>query len=37
MFVDVFRALPPLAIILVVVFGLPNAGVTIPGLVVLWL
>jgi polar amino acid transport system permease protein len=36
-FVDVFRALPPLAIILVVFFGLPNVGVTIPGLVVLWL
>lgn len=36
-FVDVFRALPPLAIILVVFFGLPNVGVTLPSLVVLWL
>jgi polar amino acid transport system permease protein len=36
-FVDVFRALPPLAIILVVFFGLPNVGVALPSLVVLWL
>lgn len=36
-FVDVFRALPPLAIILVLFFGAPNVGVTLPSLVVLWL
>lgn len=36
-FVDMFRALPPLAIILVIFFGLPNIGVTLPSLVVLWL
>jgi polar amino acid transport system permease protein len=36
-FVDIFRALPPLAIILVVFFGLPNVGVVLPSLVVLWL
>lgn len=36
-FVDVFRALPPLVLILVVYFGLPNAGITIPSFAVLWL
>jgi len=36
-FVDVFRALPPLAIILVIFFGLPNVGVVLPSLVVLWI
>jgi len=36
-FVDVFRALPPLAIILVLFFGLPNIGIVLPSLVVLWL
>lgn len=36
-FVDVFRALPPLAIILIVYFGLPNVGILLPGFVVLWL
>lgn len=36
-FVDLFRSLPPLAIILVVYFGLPNLGIVMPSLVVLWL
>jgi polar amino acid transport system permease protein len=36
-FVDVFRSLPPLAIILVVFFGFPAVGIVLPGLVVLWL
>lgn len=36
-FVDLFRSLPPLAIILVVYFGLPNLGIVLPSLVVLWL
>ena len=36
-FVDIFRALPPLAIILVVFFGLPGVGIVLPSLVVLWL
>jgi polar amino acid transport system permease protein len=36
-FVDIFRALPPLAIILVVFFGLPGIGIVLPSLVVLWL
>lgn len=36
-FVDIFRALPPLAIILVIFFGLPNVGIVLPSLVVLWI
>ncbi len=35
--VDILRALPPLAIILVIYFGLPNVGVVLPSFVVLWL
>ena len=35
--VDVFRALPPLVIVLIVYFGLPNVGVSIPSFAVLWL
>jgi polar amino acid transport system permease protein len=35
--VDVFRALPPLVIILIIYFGLPNVGIVIPSFVVLWL
>ena len=31
-FVDMFRALPPLVIVLIVYFGLPNVGVSIPSL-----
>ena len=36
-FVDMFRALPPLVLILIVYFGLPNIGVNLPSFVVLWL
>ena len=37
LFVDWFRALPPLALILIVYFGLPNAGIVLPSVMVLWL
>jgi polar amino acid transport system permease protein len=36
-FVDVFRALPPLVAILLIYFGLPNVGLNIPSFAVLWL
>jgi polar amino acid transport system permease protein len=36
-FVDIFRALPPLVIVLLVYFGLPNVGISIPSFAVLWL
>jgi polar amino acid transport system permease protein len=36
-FVDVFRALPPLVVILIVFFGLPNIGIFLPSFAVLWL
>lgn len=36
-FVDLFRSLPPLAIILVVYFGLPNVGIVLPSFAVLWI
>jgi polar amino acid transport system permease protein len=36
-FVDIFRSLPPLAIILLLYFGLPGAGVSIPSFGVIWL
>jgi polar amino acid transport system permease protein len=36
-FVDVFRALPPLVAILLIYFGLPNIGINLPSFVVLWL
>jgi polar amino acid transport system permease protein len=36
-FVDVFRALPPLVVILIGYFGLPSIGVSLPGFAVLWL
>lgn len=35
-FVDVFRAIPPLVAILIVYFGLPNVGVNLPSFAVLW-
>jgi len=35
--VDMFRALPPLVIVLIVYFGLPNVGINIPSFAVLWL
>lgn len=36
-FVDLLRALPPLVIILLLYFGLPNVGLTLSGFFVLWL
>jgi polar amino acid transport system permease protein len=36
-FVDAFRALPPLVLILLVYFGLPNVGINVPSFAVLWL
>jgi len=36
-FVDMFRALPPLVLILLVYFGLPNIGISLPSFAVLWL
>src|ERR1041384_3680427 len=36
-FVDMFRAVPPLVIVLIVYFGLPNVGISIPSFAVLWL
>ena len=36
-FVDIFRALPPLVIILLVYFGLPSLGVSFSGFVSVWL
>ena len=36
-FVDIFRALPPLVVILLVYFGLPNIGINLPSFAVLWL
>jgi polar amino acid transport system permease protein len=35
--VDMFRALPPLVLILLVYFGLPNVGINVPSFAVLWL
>src|SRR5262249_33850803 len=36
-FIDVFRALPPLVLVLLVYFGLPNIGINLPSFAVLWL
>ena len=36
-FVDMFRALPPLVVILLFYFGLPNVGIVMSNFVVLWL
>jgi polar amino acid transport system permease protein len=36
-FVDVFRAIPPLAAILLIFFGLPNVGINLSAFAVLWL
>jgi polar amino acid transport system permease protein len=36
-FVDVARALPPLVLVLLVYFGLPNVGVLLPSYAVQWL
>ena len=35
--VDVFRALPPLVAVLLIFFGLPNVGISVPSFAVLWL
>jgi polar amino acid transport system permease protein len=35
--VDIARALPPLVLVLIVFFGLPNVGISLPGFAVLWL
>jgi polar amino acid transport system permease protein len=35
--VDVLRALPPLVMVLIAYFGLPNVGLTLPSFAVLWL
>jgi polar amino acid transport system permease protein len=36
-YVDILRALPPLVLILVVYFGLPNVGISLSAFAVLWL
>jgi polar amino acid transport system permease protein len=36
-FIDVLRALPPLVLVLLVYFGLPNVGINLPSFAVLWL
>jgi polar amino acid transport system permease protein len=37
LFADIFRALPPLVLVLLVYFGLPNVGIYLPSFAVLWL
>jgi polar amino acid transport system permease protein len=37
LFADIFRALPPLVLLLLVYFGLPNVGINLPSFAVLWL
>ena len=34
---DVLRALPPLVLVLLIYFGLPNVGINLPSFMVLWL
>jgi len=36
-FVDLFRAVPPLVLVLLIFFGLPNVGIDLPSFAVLWL
>jgi polar amino acid transport system permease protein len=36
-FADLMRAMPPLVLVLIAYFGLPNIGLTLSGFVVLWL
>lgn len=36
-FADILRALPPLVLVLIAYFGLPNVGLTLSGFAVLWL
>jgi polar amino acid transport system permease protein len=35
-FVDIMRALPPIVLVLIVYFGLPNVDINIPSFAVLW-
>ena len=35
--VDVMRAMPPIVLVLLVYFGLPNIGINIPSFAVLWI
>jgi polar amino acid transport system permease protein len=35
-FVDIMRALPPIVLVLIVYFGLPNVGINLPSFAVLW-
>jgi polar amino acid transport system permease protein len=37
LFADLFRALPPLVLVLLVYFGLPSVGISLPSFTVLWL
>lgn len=37
LFVDLFRAVPPLVLVLLIFFGLPNVGIELPSFAVLWL
>src|SRR5437588_5396068 len=37
LFADMLRALPPLVLVLLVYFGLPNVGIYLPSFAVLWL
>jgi polar amino acid transport system permease protein len=37
LFADSFRALPPLVLVLLVYFGLPNLGINLPSFAVLWI
>ena len=37
LFADIFRALPPLVLVLLVYFGLPNVGINLPSFAVWWL
>ena len=37
LFADIFRALPPLVLVLLLYFGLPNVGINLPSFAVLWL
>src|ERR1700674_4452592 len=36
-FADMLRALPPLVLVLLVYFGLPNVGINLPSFAVLWI
>lgn len=36
-FADIMRALPPLVLVLLIYFGLPNIGITLSGFTVIWL